>query len=452
MSGIKVYNVGLKGITLSKGITVEEFKSWIVGTISGGNSDYITSVVESDDGGYVATGYQQSDSLGAYDIAILKYDNNLNLLSQKSLGGSNNDFGLKICKSSDGGFFVVGQQNSQVEGTSSNGFIVKYDSNLSLVTQRALGGSGTDIFKSVLATPDGGCIVVGSQTSQTEGGYDAFIVKYDSNLDVQSQKSIGGSASDHFEDVIDSGDGGYIAVGYHASNSIASDDGLIVKFNSNLEPIIVKGFGWTGADRFRSIVKKNDGGFVVCGEQNSQGQGAFDGMVVEYDSSLNVTKQIYVGGSDNDFFNSITKSIDGGYIVSGYSYSNAVGVNDILFVKLDSQLNVIGQKFLGGASNDITRSIITTSDLGYVTVGNERSVNGNYDGLIAKIPNDFSLLTGTLTSHSTLYWAASNLLFAPTTLNETTPTLTETTLTLTENSTTLVESTTSLSEIRSEKQ
>ena len=58
------------------------------------------------------------------------------------------------------------------------------------------------------------------------------------------------------------------------------------------------------------------------GEQNSQGQGAFDGMVVEYDSSLNVTKQIYVGGSDNDFFNSITKSIDGGYIVSGYSYSN----------------------------------------------------------------------------------------------------------------------------------
>jgi len=451
MSGIRIYNVGLDGIRLSKGITVEEFKNWIVGTISGGNSDYMTSVVESDDGGYVSIGYQQSDTLGAYDICIFKYDKNLNLLTQKSIGGSANDFGLKICKSTDGGFIVVGQQSSEGVG-SSDAFIIKYDSNLSLINQKALGDTGTDIFKSVIATPDGGCIVVGSQTSQSEGGYNAFIVKYDSNLVVQAQKSLGGTSNDHFEDVIDSGDGGYVAVGYHASNSIASDDGLIVKFNSNLEPIIVKGFGWTGTDRFRGIVRKDSGGFVVCGEQSSQGQGAYDGLVVEYDSNLNVTKQIYVGGSDSDYFNSITKSIEGGYVVSGYSYSGAVGANDLLIVKLDNQLNVLEQKFLGGASNDISRSIITTSDLGYIIVGNERSVNGNYDGLITKIPNDFSLLTGTLTNHSGLYWATANLLSSTTTLNETTPTLTETTLTLTETSTTLTESTTTLTEIRSEKQ
>jgi len=61
MSGIKIYNVGLNGIQLSKGMTVQEFNSWIVSTLGGSSSDSFWSVTQSNDGGYVAIGYQNSE-------------------------------------------------------------------------------------------------------------------------------------------------------------------------------------------------------------------------------------------------------------------------------------------------------------------------------------------------------------------------------------------------------
>jgi len=77
MSGIKIYNVSLKGIQLSKGMSVQEFKSWIINTLGGSGNDYYWSVVQSNDGGYVAVGYQQSQGQGGNDALITKLPSDL---------------------------------------------------------------------------------------------------------------------------------------------------------------------------------------------------------------------------------------------------------------------------------------------------------------------------------------------------------------------------------------
>ena len=325
MSGIRIYNVSLKGIQLSKGMSVQEFKSWIISTLGGSSNDYYPSVVQSNDGGYVAVGYQNSQGQGSgYDALIVKYDANLNVIKRAGLGGSSDDQYFSITQSNDGGYVAVGRQLSQGQG-SLDALIVKYDSNLNVIKQAGLGGSGGDTYQSVVQSNDGGYVAVGYQNSQGQGSsYDALIVKYDSNLNVIKQAGLGGSGSDQYRSIIQSNDGGYIAVGYQGSQGQGSYDALIVKYDSNLNVIKQSGLGGSGTDQYFSITQSNDGGYIAVGYQGSQGQGSNDALIVKYDSNLNVIKQAGLGGSASDVYVSIIQSNDGGYIAVGYQGSQAV--------------------------------------------------------------------------------------------------------------------------------
>ena len=61
-----------------------------------------------------------------------------------------------------------------------------------------------------------------------------MIVKYDSNLNVIKQAGLGGSGSDVYYSVIQSNDGGYVVAGYHGSQGQGSSDVLVTKLPSDL--------------------------------------------------------------------------------------------------------------------------------------------------------------------------------------------------------------------------
>ena len=451
MSGIKIYNVSLNGIQLSKGMTVQEFKSWIVSTLGGSGSDVYYSITQSNDGGYVAVGYQQSQSQGGRDALIVKYDSNLNVIKQAGLGGSGADYYRSVIQSNDGGYVAVGYQLSQGQGNY-DALIVKYDSNLNVVKQAGLGDAGDNYCFSVIQSNDGGYVAVGYQQSQSQGSYDALIVKYDSNLNVIKQSGLGGSSNDRYYSIIQSNDGGYVAVGYQQSQSQGGVDALIVKYDSNLNVIKQAGLGGSGHDQYYSVIQSNDGGYVAVGFQQSQGQGSWDALIVKYDSNLNVIKQSGLGGSSHDYYLSVIQSNDGGYVAVGNQGSQGQGSTDALIVKYDSNLNVVKQSGLGGFSNDIYQSVIQSNDGGYVAVGYQGSQGqGSNDALITKLPSDL-VIEGVISNHSGLVWTEPTLVETSPTLVETSPTLAVTTPTLTATSPTLTETTPTLIETRSEKQ
>jgi hypothetical protein len=330
--------------------------------------------------------------------------------------------------------------------------IVKYDSNLNVIKQAGLGGSSHDYYESVIQSNDGGYVAVGYQLSQGQGGWDALIVKYDSELNVIKQSGLGGSSTDYYQSVIQSNDGGYVAVGHQASQSQGGWDALIVKYDSELNVIKQSGLGGSGSDSYQSVVQSNDGGYVAVGYQYSQGQGSADALIVKYDSNLNVIKQVGLGGSSNDSYVSVVQGNDGGYVAVGYQQSQGQGSNDALIVKYDSNLNVIKQSGLGGSSSDIYWSVVQSNDGGYVAVGYQTSQGqGNFDALITKLPSDLTM-EGTITNHIGLIWTEPTLVETSPTLTETNPTLTVTSPTLVETSPTLTVTTPTLVETRSEKQ
>jgi hypothetical protein len=93
-----------------------------------------------------------------------------------------------------------------------------------------------------------------------------------------------------------------------------------------------------------------------------------------------------LGGTGNDNASQIEQTMDGGYIVAGFSASTDGDVTgnhgsaDFWIVKLDNLGNIQWQKSLGGLIQDAATSIQQTADGGYVIAGYSNSNDGDVSG------------------------------------------------------------------------
>jgi hypothetical protein len=90
--------------------------------------------------------------------------------------------------------------------------------------------------------------------------------------------------------------------------------------------------------------------------------------------------QRVLGGSSSDYGHAIRETSDGGYILTGYTYSSSngdVGANhgayDVWVVKLNSAGTISWQKVLGGSGSDYGYDIRQTADGGYILIGETTS-------------------------------------------------------------------------------
>src|SRR6476646_5089367 len=102
-----------------------------------------------------------------------------NLQKAVSIGGSQNDFGADIHQTTDSGYIVAGQTESNIGNlTSAYGnedfLIVKLNKNLTVKWLKAFGGIGDEKAFSVQQTKDGGYIAAGqagSSSGQVTGNH-----------------------------------------------------------------------------------------------------------------------------------------------------------------------------------------------------------------------------------------------------------------------------------------
>jgi uncharacterized delta-60 repeat protein len=156
------------------------------------------------------------------------------------------------------------------------------------------------------------------------------------------------------------------------------DEGIVCHF--------AKTIGGSADDVASSIIQSSDGGYVVAGYTQSFGAGGWDFYVVKLDSSGNVIWTKTIGGGSDDVARSIIQSSDGGYVVAGWTNSFGAGGWDFYVVKLDSSGNVVWTKTIGGIGDDQAWSIIQSSDGGYVVAGNTSSFGaGGWDFYVVKL-------------------------------------------------------------------
>jgi len=392
----------------------DQIVTW--GKCFGGKSnDVARSVQQTSDGGYIVTGFADSNdgdvtgNHGSGDYWVLKL-NSIGIIEwQKCLGGTLSDDARSIQQTSDDGYIIAGysmSNNGDVNNNHGNAdyWIVKIDSLGNIEWQKCLGGSANDYSFSIQQTSDGGYITVGhaysndGNVSGNNGKYDYWVVKLNSLGIIEWQKSLGGTEDDIARSVQQTSDGGYIIAGYTFSNNgdvsgnHGSYDYWVVKLDSSGNLQWQKCLGGNGTDTATSIQQTSDEGYIVAGYTYSKNgdvsgnHGSGDYWIVKLDSSGNLQWQKCLGGSSDDRAYSIQQLSNGGYIVTGDAISNDGNVsgnhgnNDYWVVKLDSSGNIDWQNCVGGSNKDYALSIESVSDGGYVVAGYSKSNDGDVSG------------------------------------------------------------------------
>jgi len=129
-----------------------------------------------------------------------------------------------------------------------------------------------------------------------------------------------------------------------------------------------KTFGGSDDDRARSVQETIDGGYVVAGYTWSSSERE-DVYILKLDANGNKLWEKTFGGSDNDGAWSIQQTNDGGYVVAGYTSSFGAGSYDVYVLKLDTSGKEVWSKTFGGSSDDLAWSIQQTNDGGYIVAG-----------------------------------------------------------------------------------
>jgi len=139
-------------------------------------SDEAHSIQQTSDGGYVVAGWTGSldgDLTGCYgdgDFWVVKLNSLGHFTWHKCLGGFYQDAAYSIQQTSDGGYIVGGlAQSIDNDVTDNHGFVdfwvVKLDPSATITWQKCLGGSSWDAAYSIQQTSDGGYIVAGESNS-----------------------------------------------------------------------------------------------------------------------------------------------------------------------------------------------------------------------------------------------------------------------------------------------
>ncbi|MCE2613712.1 hypothetical protein LVD13_12075 [Flavobacteriaceae bacterium D16] len=271
------------------------------------------------------------------------------------------------------------------------------------------GGSGDDTAQSVIETTDGGYAVLG-YTNSTDGDLhgkaqnvnDYWLLKLDSDGNLQWSKTYGGSKDDRGQAIIQTLDGGYAITGYamsddgDGSNNNGFHDNWILKLDAQGNLEWEKSFGFSGHDHSYDLVQTTDGGFFFVGflditsaladgtyyKRNSltrHGVGEFWGTKI--DASGNLEWRSYYGGTNNDRAHAVVEADDGGFVMAGFSesedfdISQSRGSYDFWVVKITMTGELVWERSFGGTGIEIAYDIAKTDNNSYLITGHTFSTD-----------------------------------------------------------------------------
>jgi len=299
-----------------------------------GADDRAYSAVQTADGGYALAG-DVGAGFGDGDFWLIRADANGNTLWNKTYGTPNYNGATSIVQTPDGGFALSGWTDSPMGNP--NAWLVKTDENGSLQWDKIFGGPYYDGSNSMILTADGGYALAGQSRSYGEGGYDFWLVKTDSSGNMQWDRTYGGTSDDLAYSVIATSDGGYVLIGSTTSFGSGSEDFWLVKTDADGYMQWNRTYGGIDVDQGRSLRQTIDGGYVLAGYTRSFGAGPGDAWVVRTDTSGNVEWNQTYGGTGDDCARSLIETYDGEYAFAGYTWSSGSGASDFWLVKTESK-------------------------------------------------------------------------------------------------------------------
>jgi len=327
------------------------------------STDNLSVIVPTSDQGYLLAGSSASgrngdkseDSEGGLDYWIVKINKDGNVQWDKTIGGDQDDILTCAIGSESGGFYLGGYSLSGISGNktqSSYGaedfWLVKLDSDGEIEWDLTLGGDSTDIMKNMAFGPNG--ILVGgysiSPKSGTKsdngyGGYDYWLNKVDYYGNFISDKTMGGSQNDFLEEIrIKAHSIGYwiagttysSSSGTKTSNYFNNGDMWVLRVDTALNVELDRTIGSPNFERCKDMEISPEGSAIIAGWSNGKGgnkvsetKGEQDYWIYKMDTLGGIYWDRSYGGTLGDSLEAIFIKCDRGILAGGYSQSTISG-------------------------------------------------------------------------------------------------------------------------------
>jgi len=290
----------------------------------------------------------------------------------KTYGGVNQERGISIIQTSDGGYLTVGSKDSRSAGELDL-WLLKINSEGILEWEKTYGGTKNDWGYDVLQTDDGGYMVTGSTASFGSREYDLWVICLDVGGDSLWSKTFENYGEDYGLAIQPTDDGGFIIVGntrpYTPDNSLINGDVWLLKFNNEGDTVWTQTYELHYDDIGHSVKQTIDGGYVVAVASWNHWDSSM-GNLVKTDGNGNV--QWIYSDSMCTGFESVQLTSDGNYLALGTQHGNWDGEN-IALHKIDTDgKNIWKQTFI---RSDIlgASALLQTEDGGYAFIGYHRN-------------------------------------------------------------------------------
>ena len=340
-------------------------------------------------------------SAGDYDVYVLKWSPSGELIWAFSFGADARDFGLAISLDGDGNVICAGNYGSTVDfdpgpdtfelssaGGSRDIFVLKLNSQGEFIWAESLGGAAQEDGRCMTTDEFGNIYISGLFQGVTDmdpgeedfnlsssGGQDVFITKLDSNGDFVWSKQMSGTGNERgFAIDVDPFENVYLTGQFNGT----------VDFDPG-----VANYDLTSSAHDAFIAKLNvDGDFEwakqIGGIQDDQGQGI----------AVNDAGEVYALGNFQNTVD-IDPGVDEEIVSSAGSYDSFV-------LKLDAAGETIWTQTFGGASVELSRSLVLDSDENVYISGQfanftdldpgeevfELISNGSYDSFVSMLNSD----------------------------------------------------------------
>jgi len=326
------------------------------------------------------------------------------------------DHGLLISGSSSSG--IGGHKSQDNHDTSYNSFdfwIIRTDSNGTLLWEKTFGGNSHEELLHTIETADHGFVFAGTAISDSSGditeptrgaGYnDYWMIKTDSLGNKLWDKRFGGDYVDLLSCVIQTSDGGYLLGGTSLSDmsgdksednhnpGFLNYDYWVIKTDANGTKQWDRTIGGDNYDIMQEALELPSGDFLLggysrsytSGDKSEDSRGEADYWIVKISAAGNVIWDRTYGGDNIDWLFGLIQSADGGFMLAGTSGSgDSIGERtvptrggwDFWLVKTDANGNKLWDHAYGGPGTEEISTISMTSDSGFLLSGTSYSNAG----------------------------------------------------------------------------
>ena len=353
------------------------------------------------------------------------------LWTARCFGGDKDDVGEAIVRADNGGYVIAGwtasQDNGDVSGFHGDGDVWLFNTDSTgenLIWQNCIGGTDGEFAYDVMKTSDGNLVVVGETRSVDGdipdhiGNMDFLVVKTDAGGNIKWIHCFGGTHHDEAYAVCETYDGAYAITGYTQSNDIdvsgnhneGTKDVWLIKVDSTGNLLWGKCYGGTKDDWAKSIIATPDSGFILLGSAASNDGDVTgwhrditppDYWVIKVDKDGNILWNQCYGGTKWDEGFAIQQKNNGGYLLSGYTYSSDGDVtgkispstsnSDYWVASIDETGTLEWNVCIGSTAHDFGYDILEMDD-GSVIVGGSTIGGYPWEGEFGNgYTNDFGI-------------------------------------------------------------